>query len=78
MNATLERKWRRQVKENATSICESCGAYAPRGQADHIQPIADNGALYDTANGQWLCYKCHRAKTIQENRERTLRRHGHG
>jgi 5-methylcytosine-specific restriction enzyme A len=74
MNPTRERKWRRLVKENANSICELCGAYAPRGQADHINPVADGGALYDTANGRWLCYPCHQRITIEENRQRAKAR----
>lgn len=70
MDSAREKKWRRQVRENANSVCEQCGRYAPRGQADHIIAIGDQGALYDPANGQWLCYPCHKTKTIEENRRR--------
>jgi 5-methylcytosine-specific restriction endonuclease McrA len=74
MDPKLERKWRRQIKEDANGICEQCGRYAPHGQADHIIPVADGGAKYDIANGRWLCYPCHKEITIRENRERTMRR----
>ena len=36
-------------------------------ELDHIVPLADGGAFWDTANWQALCEPCHDEKTAAEN-----------
>lgn len=65
-------RWRREVMRRDT-VCTMCHD-APATQADHIRPVADGGARYDTANGQGLCAPCHERKTIAENAARNRQR----
>jgi 5-methylcytosine-specific restriction endonuclease McrA len=62
------KRWRDAVKLRANGNCELCGEKGR--EADHIVPIGNGGALYDLANGMWLCHECHSMKTKQEARQR--------
>lgn len=61
MDPARERVWRRQVRERAGGRCERCGEGG--AIADHIVPVGEGGALYDLANGQYLCRECDQGKT---------------
>ena len=61
MDRNLERVWRRRVKAKTNGKCAQCGA--PGAVADHIVPVGEGGALYDPANGQYLCPGYDEAKT---------------
>ena len=39
-------------------------------EADHIIPVADDGARTDITNGRGLCRYCHHLITKRQNRER--------
>jgi 5-methylcytosine-specific restriction endonuclease McrA len=46
--------------------CVTCGSAA--SQVDHIQPLAEGGALLDPSNCQALCVSCHSKKTRRQSR----------
>lgn len=47
--------------------CRLCGAPGQSSDhADHIVPIKQGGARFDTRNGQRLCATCHNRKTARE------------
>jgi 5-methylcytosine-specific restriction enzyme A len=66
---------RRQVLAEADHACQCrdrrcghgslCGAHA--GTVDHLVSIARGGAVYDRANLQALCWRCHARKTGRES-----------
>ena len=62
--------WRWFVRERAGGACERC---AESGQhAHHIEPLAYNpDRALDTANGEYLCARCHKKHHRQEARERS-------
>lgn len=72
MDSAREKRWRSQVRLNAGGKCQMCGEQG--AEADHITEIADGGALYDPANGQWLCVSCHERKSKLAKRARARRR----
>lgn len=45
-------------------LCRVCEE--PTQMTDHIKPISEGGAIWDEANLQPLCNKCHRNKTRNE------------
>ena len=50
--------------------CRTCRAKRitmASAEVDHIVPLADGGAFWDTANWQALCERCHDEKTAGEN-----------
>lgn len=64
------REWKRfaaQVRA-AEPRCRQCAA--PTYCADHIVGIAEGGAVWDSANLQALCRRCHNAKSQREYRKR--------
>ena len=42
-------------------LCASCEA--PAVEVDHIVPLSKGGTMYDQANLQGLCKRCHAAKS---------------
>lgn len=40
-----------------------------RGQADHILPINQGGAIWDESNLRTLCYRCHSKVSAKRNKE---------
>jgi len=71
INRAKQTEWRKQIKDRAHGLCQHCGK--PGSEADHIEEIADGGALYDLSNGQWLCRPCHQARTVARARARRQR-----
>lgn len=54
-------------------LCEEClkedkytDATGKKGVVDHITPINSGGAVFDRANLQTLCNKCHNRKSANE------------
>ncbi|MBB5227404.1 HNH endonuclease [Treponema ruminis] len=61
-------RWRKTRREflRENPFCIKCGQ--PSEIADHIIPHRGNEDLfYDKNNLQPMCWKCHSAKTLQEN-----------
>ena len=61
----LTPRWRRlraAIIERDLFQCCKCGIPPDRFEVDHIQAIADGGAVWDPDNLQTLCPSCHRAK----------------
>lgn len=48
-----------------------CGEMAT--EVDHIIPVEDGGGMWDRANWQGKCHRCHASKTNQDVRRRTFR-----
>ena len=46
--------------------CEQHGRVVTAVVADHVTPLKDGGARFDTANLQALCVSCHNRKTARE------------
>lgn len=46
--------------------CKGAGLVVVAKVADHIRPLKDGGARFDTANLQALCVSCHNRKTARE------------
>ena len=57
---------RRRALERDRWRCRGCGR-AGRLEVDHIEPLAEGGAVYDLTNLQALCRHCHIEKTRGEN-----------
>lgn len=57
------RRLRQQCAERDGKICQLCGRFDAKGEADHIQELWEKGpdAL---ENLRWLCRHCHKEKTI--------------
>jgi 5-methylcytosine-specific restriction endonuclease McrA len=66
-------KARDLVEIRGDPCCVDCGDIEAVWEADHEVPLADGGAHCPT-NIVRRCRRCHRAKTIRENRERARRR----
>ena len=72
------RVWRAQVVARAGGRCEvverghRCSRAQPeyRMYADHIVEIKDGGAVYDSTNGQCLCYMHHTIKSNEVKKKR--------
>lgn len=47
-------------------LCEARGLLVAARVVDHIIPIKDGGARFETSNLQGLCVSCHNAKTARE------------
>ena len=60
------RKLRLAVLDAQGWTCQRCGGWGHN--VDHIKPMDDGGAVYELANLQCLCKKCHIQKTKLENR----------
>ena len=61
-------RWKKMSREFLAKFptCARCGA--PAKIADHIHPHRGNELLfYDPLNLQPLCWRCHSAKTLEEN-----------
>lgn len=57
-------------------LCQRCrelGRLVPAVVVDHVQPIKDGGARFDTSNCQALCISHHNAKTAGETARRSRR-----
>jgi len=69
--SSLEYKiWRKSVFEKDDYRCMACGQRGGELQVDHILPFSKHPRLrFDINNGQTLCVKCHKIKTISELRE---------
>ena len=70
------RQWRsaRAAFLREHPLCGRCGAkglLVPARVVDHVQPIKDGGARFDTANLQSLCVPCHNSKTARESAARS-------
>lgn len=48
-------------------FCRAC-TRAPSVEVDHVVPRSRGGAVYDPANLQGLCRRCHRVKTNRDRR----------
>ncbi|WP_349862651.1 hypothetical protein [Leifsonia sp. WHRI 6310E] len=59
-----EREWRKLVKAKTNGMCAWCAK--PGAVCDHIVPVGEGGALYDPANGQYLCTDHDRDKTTTD------------
>ena len=69
------RKWRRrravQLKvEPLCRICQAQGRIEPAVEVDHIKPHRGDANEFFCGEIQSLCRKCHRAKTIDEQRQK--------
>ena len=72
------RVWRAQVVARAGGRCEvvqhghRCSRAQPeyRMFADHIVELKDGGSVYDSTNGQCLCYMHHTIKTNEVKKKR--------
>lgn len=58
---------RRAIKERDNYACVVCGS-THRLEIDHIVPIALGGDN-SIDNGQALCHKCHRAKSLRQRKQ---------
>lgn len=58
------------ANEPLCRMCKAAGQVTPAVLVDHIQPIADGGALLDDNNLQSLCRRCHDVKTAEDVRRR--------
>ncbi|WP_460885619.1 HNH endonuclease [Polaromonas eurypsychrophila] len=50
-------------------VCCACGQrgrVVPAVVADHVTPLKDGGARFDTGNLQALCISCHNLETERE------------
>ena len=70
------RQWRtvRAAYLREHPLCGACGAKGLLVAArvvDHVLPIKDGGARFDTANLQSLCVPCHNSKTARESAARS-------
>lgn len=65
--------WRNKIRPtflNANPLCVHCekeGITREATEVDHIKPISQGGAKYDTRNLQALCKYHHSVKTAKEN-----------
>jgi 5-methylcytosine-specific restriction endonuclease McrA len=59
------KRLRAEARARANGTCERCGA--PGSHADHIIALALGGEF--TGPLQWLCTRCHQAKTAQDAKE---------
>ena len=70
---TVPQAQRRRVLARHNDACAKCEVALDDGpsfaEIDHIIPLADGGTNVD-ANLQPLCLRCHREKTLEENRAR--------
>ena len=65
--ASQERRQRIFRRHPLCVVCEQAGRTTLATIADHIVPLAENGAD-DETNMQGLCRDCHQAKTIEESK----------
>ena len=70
------RQWRsvRAAFLREHPLCGGCaakGLLVPARVVDHVRPIKDGGARFDTANLQSLCVPCHNSKTARESAARS-------
>lgn len=64
------REWREKVFERDQFTCMKCGQLGGRLQADHVKPWSIYPELrFDVSNGQTLCVKCHREKTVNDMKD---------
>ena len=59
--------FRRYIQSHRPMICVQCKGAAK--YLDHIIPISQGGARLDESNVQWLCSRCHVAKTNKERHQ---------
>lgn len=75
-------EWRTKVYVKDNYTCRSCGQRGGRLEADHfpmmfykimerykitsVQQALNCVAFWDTSNGQTLCIKCHKVKTLED------------
>jgi 5-methylcytosine-specific restriction protein A len=61
------RRWQkvRRIVLARDPLCKKCNRAAAT-EADHVVPVEQGGAVYDTANLQGLCKSCHSRKTASE------------
>lgn len=55
------RAFRQAAKRHFNWKCSECG-HAGRLEVHHIVPVANGGAMFDMANIEVLCRKCHFAR----------------
>lgn len=69
-NSWKWRKFAKRYKENNPLCveCEKIGIIVSVKVADHITPINEGGEVYNEANIQSLCEKCHNRKSSHESR----------
>jgi 5-methylcytosine-specific restriction endonuclease McrA len=46
--------------------CAKNGELMTANVLDHIKAMEDGGKPYDRDNVQWLCYKCHAQKSVED------------
>lgn len=69
-------QWRnrtRPLQLRAFPYCQECdtkGELTEASQVDHIIPLEQGGAPFDSDNLQSLCFRCHVIKTAGENRKK--------
>jgi 5-methylcytosine-specific restriction enzyme A len=61
------RAFREYIKARIPMICNVCKGRAK--YLDHIIPISQGGARLEESNIQWLCARCHTAKTNKERHQ---------
>ena len=54
-------------QRSPSGVCVQCQVQYERLELDHITPLCAGGE-HDTANLQWLCNACHRAKTTKDHK----------
>ncbi len=67
--STKWRKYRQALLMRRGGQCETCGSvplFERELHVDHIRPIAEGGEVYNEANLQILCIRCHGKKTAGE------------
>ena len=69
------REQRAQLRKRDKGVCNHCGKFDLKWQADHIKPLVEQKGVeekdldwgyYKLENLQTLCKKCHRLKTNSE------------
>lgn len=70
------KKWRAEVYKRDDWTCQHCGKRGVKLNADHIIPFfKDKSLVFDVNNGQTLCVKCHRAKTLDDMKGNWVNQH---
>lgn len=64
-------RWRKlsalfKMKNPLCIRCLAKSIYTPVAVADHINPVANGGSMYDWENLQPLCKSCHQVKTNED------------
>lgn len=66
-NSKEWKQFRKWIEGQRPKVCIMCGRDAY--YLDHIIPISQGGKRLNPDNVQWLCVRCHAAKTNKERAE---------